>query len=470
MVVASLEGLPSEVLEQIFRYIDLETLVNGVSEVSRRLREISLDQSLWKDNVQTIRMGLDLAPVTSDYRMWFLCHTAKTKKVRMIVDAIIYSRCASASSDWSGNVEGLSWHVIKYGTEALTALREIRSRPPTFAHYYWALWLHDVVVRLEGISRLLALYSDSLVAIEDPMNHLRALHMLCHGGLNPDIGELLTSCDWPDLECNRHAIANIASRIYEISRSMPWNDIGLSSLTCNVLFVHVARQKLGWISRVLTGPNCAYSYVKSAMGESIFVDFARGGALRSAGDLRDRLVYSGARSDQIHFGLSLYDILTISYTLHDLTSTCQASLTDLIKQIALRSHVPAGRQCPKLYPNLVRRAIARKECNGELREFCTLLRSHNQNTRGNLHRFPFREGEVCSIDRQGYCVIVEDDGSSCLVLKGSQLLRVQKSSLSADFRGPCIEKYGLVVPDIDVDLDLLGQYFMKYNAETSRFV
>lgn len=462
MAVVPVDKLPSEVLRLIFRYVGLETLAKGVGEVCHRFRDVSLDPLLWNDAVRQIRESIGLGSRADNSRLWFLKHLSKVKEVNRLVDYVVFLK---NGANWPADVEQVALRVVELRADALDALRAIYDKPCSLAHYYWAQWLYGVVVRLEGVRRLLELSDPEDIgaaAVKEPLEALKAVYMVRNGRFPLDIMRE-GSYIWRDMECNHQNIISLVCDIKEQVKVVPCSNRAQLALWSSSLFMLVARRKLCWDSQIISSPICTYCYVRPLASEPLFVDFSSDGVLRSAGEIRDRFMYTGTRSDNVHFGVSIREILCISYAWSSSQISSTPKVLSLIRQAALCAPVPSPKQCPKLYASLVNFIIGGTYANFDEKRFSDMLHTSSDIPSGDL-------GKLCLIHGGDLGVIVEMDDKSCLVLKGSQLLRTLRENVTCTFNERYVVRAGLILPDVDVDLFILGQYFMKFDVDAHRFV
>lgn len=477
-VAMSIQKLPDELILLIYQLGGPEVFSTGISESCKRFWSLSHDEGLWGSWLLPLFTARCLTPqqVLSipDVRSWYLAISAVRYRIIQTIDEMVIE---THKENDPQSMEGWVTRIVRHRLSCMDGLMAVKANPRTLAHYHWAHWLIDISYRLEGLRRLLDFTCQDNWGngdVEVPLEQVLALSMLRLGRSPEHIMSLLfvgndLSSDLPqEEEVTENHIALIASLVDQACTA----DLGtkrdyFSALIRATVLVHIARG-LGYTAEILSAPMSTYAIVRLQSSE-VFVDFMRGGVLRTAEDVRLRLIYQNATAQDVKRGVSLYDILSTTYVWHSMRTSSRRSVLELVDHAARDNNVTSLRQYPQLYENLVTRIVERNiaEVDAPVRR----SRANSISSGGTV-----TTGKVCQLvgggeqgDGPQCCVVLEEGQDSCLVLRGRELKRIAKQMLNPGYDGKVISVAGLLVPDIEADILVLGQYFVNYNPSSQRF-
>jgi len=471
--------LPNEVLLNIFSYGGPKALLGGLSQTCHLLRAISNDSELWREILlpQLYEQFISSAQIREiNLREWLLKQQVYTAHTRVALDDLVAGFRTATPED----LEYYCWQILKRRLKATEALKEASTSPKSLAHYHWAFWLKDVMYRLEGVHRLLALSSRDLWGngpVENPMDHIIALYLLRTGKFPKTLFDALHNDSLRETEEEVRLIASadlalaadvMAAKVVEVFDTLSTRNDFLSVLGRGCLFMSIWSQ-LGLGSRLLKIPLgsyiCVYSDIDAQLLRApFFLDFQRGGKRRSMAEVRDRLHATG--SVKIQYGVSLYDILATTYTWHQVRSG--ASVVDLIEHAANEVQITALNSAPKLYSDLVDRVLKRSKA----RRF-TMSPSVSPVEVAPDPGEWLQKGKVVQVtldsESNKFGVVLEVGDGSVLVEINGDHRRVINSMVQPAPSLPLITVAGLAVPDVGLDIMSLGQHFVQYSVVRQRF-
>lgn len=468
----SLLSLPNEVLLQIYAYGGLEILASGLPFTCKRLYELSFDDQLWQGSLTEMfsqcyysaerRSVLGVIP---GYRKWFYQQLKVNARVARALDTLVYEAPAEA--------EAVVLQVVSHRLPALVQLEASIKQPKTLAHFHWASWLQSVVCRLEGVYRLLELSTENdcgNAMVKEPIKHVEALLFL-RTGVRPYEFQNAMTADWSNViqgPDNLHdQVLAVMSEIRKISNKLGIkNDYYATLLKCT-LFAHIAYDIWDDVDATLfTFPGVTYVCVRRGQ-EWLFVDFQappQSPKIRTLQEVRDLMSYARVSEQDVQLGVSFRDLMATTYVWHTMPSENRRSILGLIEHAALEVPVRKLQMHPGLYEAVAKRIILKNIDDVHLTPQMPLSRRPTG--------LVFRPGMVCQIAGVRpleSVVVLESLDDSCTVLRGSQVRTVLSSMLVPGYDGKVKRDRGLVVPDIDADLTILGEYFLSYDPQHQAF-
>lgn len=525
-------SLPNELLLKILEYGDAEALTGAIAQTCRRMREISNDPALWltllAPHFVTQNLTESQIQQITDFRKWNLLQRAATRRTLEYLDLLANEMDASPE-----DIEAYVWQILKLRTRAIEGLDLSREAPRTIAHLHWSYWLKETLYRLEGIQLLLgqSMKDDwGNSTVERPIEQIIALYTLRNGQFPVALFNAVHFQQWdpkqtrsgrpipsnetlvakfagkfsaknggdsrnsPDSVCDER-ISRAASELAQIvigifARVSSRNDF-LAVLGRGALFIELACQveeHMRWHCRLLKLPFGSYVRIQPSVGEAFFVDFQREGKLRMLDEIKERIDQVRG-SGSVHYGVSLYDTLATSYVWHTAPTSTRRCVLDLIEHAANDVKVTHLAKAPRLYANLVRRIINRNVSEVENAPISRTVSSVSLACMaGSVPSGWLRKGKIVrvltgdhtdaielpsrsesDVSQQNLGVVIEVSDGSVLVLRGSELIRVIEQMLQPVSHLPSTIVSGLVVPDIGVDLCMVGQHFKAYNSSKERF-
>lgn len=522
-------SLPNELLFKIFEYGGVDALMGPPAQTCRRMREISNDPALWLNllapHFVTQNLTESQIQQISDFRKWNFAQRAATRRTLENLDLLANEMDASPE-----DIEAYAWQILKLRMRAIEGLDSTQDAPRTIAHLHWSFWLKEILYRLEGIQLLLDLSTNDNWGngiVERPIEQIIALYALRNGRFPMSLFNAVHFQQWdpkharsglpankieispakfarkfstknrgdsrelPNLDRNktssRAAAADLAQIVISIFARVSSRNDFLAVLGRGALFIELACQieeQMQWNCRLLKLPFGSYVCVQFSNDDTFFVDFQREGKLRMLEEIKDR-INQVRSSGSVHYGVSLYDTLATSYVWHTAPTSTRHCVLDLIEHAANDVKVTQLSRAPRLYTNLVRRIINRNVTEVENAPISRTVSSAS--LAGMVGSVPGgwpRKGNVVRIlagdhtdaavlpsedSHSNLGVVIQVSDGSVLVLKGSEMVRVIKKMLQPVSHLSLTFVRGLYVPDIGVDLCMVGQHFKAFNALKERF-
>ena len=462
--------LPNEILLEIYRQGGLDLLASGLPVTCRKFWQLSFENQLWSDSLAHMfrqcyfsAERISAMGAIPTYRSWFYQQLRINRDIAQALDALVFGPGADAES-WA-------LKVTSYRLQAAIELEKTIAKPKTIAHFHWASWLLEAVFRLEGVYRLLELstendYGNALIA--NPLKHVEALLFLRLGRRPKAFLDAMTT-DWSEVAGEgpkEEQIMRVVKGVQALAQRLGIKNDYYSTLLRSVVFVHVASEV--WEDKdikLFTFPGASFCCINN--GESVvFVDFNRQGKLRTVEEVRDIMTYAQVVDGAMHFGISFYDIMATTYVWRTLPTENRKSILGLIEHAAIDVSIRKQKQYPNLYPNLVHRIINKNIADIELSPPVPLSRQPTGNA--------LQSGMVCQVLGLGQVpepvVVLEVFEHDCVVLRGSQVRSVESSRLIPGYDGKVKTEAGLMLPDIDVDKSVLGEYFITYDPRSQTFL
>lgn len=487
-----LQTLPDEILWKIFSYGGLETLTNGLALSCSRLYRISQQRALWDPALADIFQdcgvrGVEIARI-QDLRSWYLDHLALCSRVSRCLDEIVLLK----ASDFAEILMCAST-IVECGLHAIPCLRRNMQSPGTFAHYFWSHWFHDVIYRLEGVNRLLQLIGGDKPALSpyaDPFDLVVACGFLNNPTRDPlSILKIVDDPYWGTISPSRNVVQiarEIVTYLEQLDPILASRADFEATITKSALFIRIARENKLLESHMLTFPTpaaSAYCWIvpKSPSSEPVFMDFSRGGKVRSIQDIRDRMDFLGAVSNELKNGISFIELILNSPTnqwirgeVEIFPTSCYQLLADILVGTC-KFHKCL--KVPGLYLALVDQKFPQRKSLHSTKILMDYLNSESPVRLSHDTDSNRMVGRICEIQDAsafgtGLCVVLESrmDFGFYRICRRNEVLKIHPSMLR--LTSPPIHvvlQHGLEVPDIGVDLTIIGQYFSHYDSNEHIF-
>lgn len=464
--------LPNEILLQIYSAGGLDILASGLPLSCRRLYNLSFDDQLWQGSLTEwfhecyfSAERVSVLGVIPGYRKWFYQQLKVNSYVVRALDTLVYEAPTE--------VEPIVHQVISCRLPALVQLEASIQQPKTLAHFHWASWLKEIVCRMEGVYRLLELSTENDCGngtVKEPIKHIEALLFL-RLGIRPYEFQNALYADWSQIVAQHHTLSDqtvaVMDELKKISSKLGVKTDFFATLLKCTLFCSIAYDIWDDIEATLfTFPGVTYVCLRRNQ-DWMFIDFQaapQSPRIRTLQEVRDLMAYAQVSDADVQLGVSFRDLMATTYVWHTLPSENRRGILGLIEHAALEVPVRRLQMHPGLYEAIAKRVILKNIDEIHLTPQMPLSRRPT----GLL----YRPGMVCQIVGMGRpeaVVVLESSSDSCMVLRGSQVRTVLSSMLVPGYDGKVRRDRGLILPDIDADMTVLGEYFLDYDPRQQAF-